>query len=59
MRANPTTGVITGALYGSNQILCGNFFSTQVAFTEWSALTFWSCVGFSQSKMLSPKPTGV
>jgi hypothetical protein len=24
MRPNPTTGVITGAVYGSNQILCGN-----------------------------------
>jgi hypothetical protein len=29
MRPNPTTGVITGAVYGSNQILCGNVFSTQ------------------------------
>jgi hypothetical protein len=29
MRPNPTTGVITGAVYGSNQILCGNVYSTQ------------------------------
>jgi hypothetical protein len=29
MRPNTTTGVITGAVYGSNQILCGNVFSTQ------------------------------
>ena len=28
MRPNPTTGVITGAVYGSNQILCGNVCST-------------------------------
>src|SRR4029077_4554467 len=28
MRPNPTTDVITGAVYGSNQILCGNVFST-------------------------------
>jgi hypothetical protein len=29
MRADPVTGIITGAVYGSNQILCGNVLSTQ------------------------------
>jgi hypothetical protein len=31
MRPNLTTGVITGAVYGNNQFLCGNVFSTQWA----------------------------
>lgn len=29
MRPNPTTGLISGAIYGNDQILCGNVNSTQ------------------------------
>jgi hypothetical protein len=45
MRPNPTTGVITGAVYGSNQILCGNVFSTQ-----------WLCSGINAQRSAEGKP---
>jgi hypothetical protein len=35
VRANPTTGLITGSVYGNNQILCGNVLSTQWLVTEY------------------------
>jgi hypothetical protein len=37
MRPNPTTGLISGAIYGSDQILCGNVNSTQWLVTEYKA----------------------
>lgn len=37
MRPNPTTGLISGAIYGSEQILCGNVNSTQWLVTEYKA----------------------
>ena len=39
IRPNPTTGIIIGAVYGSNQILCGNVFSTQWLVTEYKSGT--------------------
>jgi hypothetical protein len=39
MRPNLTTGVISGTVYGSNQILCGNVFSTQWLVTEYKSGT--------------------
>jgi|SRR5271157_3424329 len=37
MRANPVTGLISGNVYGNNQILCGNVQSTQWLVTEYKA----------------------
>jgi hypothetical protein len=41
MRANLTIGVISGAVYGSNQILCGNVFSNQWLVTEYRSGTVY------------------
>jgi hypothetical protein len=45
MRPNPATGIITGAVYGTNQILCGNVFSTQ-----------WLCSGINDQRSAEGKP---
>jgi hypothetical protein len=37
MRPNPITGLISGAIYGQDQILCGNVNSTQWLVTEYKA----------------------
>lgn len=37
MRPNPTTGLIVGAVYGKDQILCGNVNSTQWLVTQFKA----------------------
>lgn len=37
MRPNPSTGVITGAVYGSDQISCGGINSTQWLVTEFKS----------------------
>jgi hypothetical protein len=37
MRANPTTGVISGSVFGNDQILCGNVASTQWIVTEFKS----------------------
>lgn len=37
MRANPSTGVISGSVYGNDQILCGNIYSTQWIVTQFKA----------------------
>lgn len=37
MRANPTTGVISGSVYGNDQIECGNVLSTQWIVTEFKS----------------------
>src|SRR5690348_7568385 len=37
MRPNPSTGLISGAIYGQDQILCGNVQSTQWAVTLYKA----------------------
>jgi len=37
MRPNPGTGLITGAIYGQDQILCGNTNSTQWVVTQYKA----------------------
>jgi hypothetical protein len=37
MRPNPTTGLISGSIYGQDQILCGNVQSTQRSVTEYKA----------------------
>src|SRR3981081_3813099 len=53
MRANPTTGVITGAVYGTNQILCGNVFSNQWLLTGFVTI----CVTVPELVLKNPCPT--
>jgi hypothetical protein len=37
IHANPVTGIITGTVYGNNQLTCGNVLSTQWLVTEYKA----------------------
>jgi hypothetical protein len=37
MRADPRTGIISGSIYGNNEILCGNVESTQWLVTQYKS----------------------